>query len=223
MCGRFALGIPPFNIVEYFNIDELIDYEPRYNIAPTQSVPVIVNNRENNKRVMKLYRWGLIPSWAKAPGIGSKLINARAETAAEKPSFRSAFKHRRCLIPATGFYEWGKTDSAKQPYFIRRQDTKPLAFAGLWERWHGTGDSNIDSCTILTTEANDVLSTLHNRMPVILDPDAYELWLNTDMTDKARLKHLMKPYQSEPLTVYPVSTYVNKPQNDDLKCIEPYR
>ena len=169
---------------------------------------------------MKLYRWGLIPSWAKDPGIGSKLINARAETAAEKPSFRSAFKHRRCLIPATGFYEWGKTDSVKQPFFIRMQDTKPFAFAGLWERWHGTNDSNIDSCTILTTEANDVLSTLHNRMPVILDPDAYELWLNTD---KARLKRLMKPYRSEPLTVYPVSTYVNKPQNDDLKCIEPYR
>ena len=168
-----------------------------------------------------MLRWGLIPSWAKEPAIGSRLINARSETIAEKPSFRSAFKNRRCLIPATGFYEWKRQDRIKQPFYIRMRDTHPFAFAGLWEHWEGGEKEVINSCTILTTDPNDLMRDIHNRMPVILSPDNYDMWLDPANTRAAMLQPLLGPYPSDKMEVYPVSIYVNKPQNDDTRCIEP--
>jgi len=220
MCGRFALGIPPYSIIEFFNIEDLIEYEPRFNIAPTQSVPAIVQDKESHKRVLKMFHWGLIPYWAKDMKIGSRLINARSETVTTKPSFREAFKHRRCLIPTTGFYDWEKQSKRKQPYHIKMKDNEPFAFAGLWESWEG-GKSVIESCTILTTEANKAIQSIHDRMPVILKPEDYDMWIDSDNTDSESLEQLLKPFLSDISEVYPISNYVNKPQHDNPQCIQP--
>ena len=221
MCGRFALGLPPKSLAEYFQLDTAPEITPRYNVAPSQSVATIEIDREKGGRALKMKRWGLVPFWAKDNTIGARLINARAETAPEKPSFRSAFKHRRCLIPASGFYEWKRSDAGRRPYYFRMHDETPLAFAGLWEHWEGkTGDS-IESCTILTTEANELMRPIHNRMPVILNPEYHDIWLDPHTARREVLEPLLIPYNSESLQCYPVSTYVNRPQNEDSKCIEP--
>jgi putative SOS response-associated peptidase YedK len=165
-------------------------------------------------------RWGLIPSWADDASIGNRLINARAETAAEKPSFRSAFKHRRCLIPTSGFYEWQKVGTKKQPHYIRRPDEVPFAFAGLWERWEKGGEP-IESCTILTTEANGMMRPIHDRMPVILGPEAWGQWLDPEGKESLPLKPLLRPYPDDWLTAYPVSTRVNNPKYDAPACVAP--
>ena len=169
--------------------------------------------------------WGLIPSWAKDPSIGARLINARAETAHEKPSFRAAFRRRRCLIPSDGFYEWQRTASGKQPYYIIMQDGGPFAFAGLWEQWEGADGSVVESCTILTTVPNEVVEPLHNRMPVIVAPEDYDEWLGTgrDATirEQSALRHLLKPYEAEAMRAYAVSTYVSSPFNEGAGCMEP--
>lgn len=167
--------------------------------------------------------WGLIPSWAKDPSIGNRIINARSETVAEKPSFRAAFKRRRCLIPANGFYEWKKIGKKKQPYYVRRKDGEPFAFAGLWEPWEGEDGTVIESCTILTTEPNADIRPLHNRMPVILDPSDYDQWLNPEVDELETLAPLMHPYPDGKLEAVPVSPLVNNPKNDDAQCIEPER
>ncbi len=172
MCGRYTLKTPIDVVAEHFGLDEYpSSLTPSYNIAPTQEVAAVVE--EDEKRKLKMFRWGLVPSWAKDPAIGNKMINARAETVSEKPSFRSAFKRRRCLIVADGFYEWQKTDGgAKQPYHFRMKDSSPFAFAGLWETWDGDG-ADVRSCSIITTDANDLMKEIHHRMPVILLPDNY--------------------------------------------------
>lgn len=202
-----------------FELEHVPNLEPRYNIAPTQPVAVVRLDREGRRREFTLMRWGLIPSWAKDIGIGNRLINARAETLTEKPAFRTAFRRRRCLIPADGFYEWQKQATRKQPYFIGLPDRRPFAFAGLWEHWEGADGSVLDSCTIITTAANERVRVLHDRMPVILERADFADWLNPSTT-LDRLLHLLRPYPFEML-LYPVSTLVNAPENDRPECIVP--
>ncbi|MDP8952934.1 MAG: SOS response-associated peptidase [Actinomycetota bacterium] len=191
---------------------------PSYNVAPTQEVAAVLV--EGGERRLEMLRWGLIPSWADEPQIGSRMINARSETVSEKPSFRGAFRKRRCLIPADGFYEWQRTDNGKQPYHIHARDGSPFAFAGLWESWSGD-EGEIRSCTILTTEANEVVGEVHHRMPVIVAPEDYETWLDPDLHDADWLAPLLTPYPSEALEAYPVSRFVNNPSNNDERCVEP--
>ncbi len=220
MCGRYSLTSPVESVVQLFDLDTRPNLPPRYNIAPTQEVAVV--RTEGGARSLGLMRWGLVPAWAKDPAIGQRLINARGETAADKPSFRSAFKRRRCLIPADGFYEWqARGRGPKQPYRIARPDGGPFAFAGLWEAWRdGEGDERL-TCTILTTEANRALREIHARMPVILGPDDYGPWLDVDGAAPAALQGLLEPVPEDWLAAYPVSTRVNNVKNDDPACIAP--
>jgi putative SOS response-associated peptidase YedK len=220
MCGRFALFIDLKTLIEAFGITIAPEkLTPRYNIAPSQQV-VGIRPTDDGKRQLTLFRWGLIPHWAKDPAIGNKMINARAETAAEKPSFRSPFRTRRCIIPASAFFEWKKEGKQKIPYCIRNRDKTPLALAGLWDNWQGP-EGVIESCSILTTEANEAVATLHNRMPVVLSRQAIEPWLDPGIKDVPLLKALLEPYPSESLKIYQVDPLVNAPQNDVLRCVEP--
>ena len=227
MCGRFTLTDPDQDLTVQFNLPEIPDLKPRYNIAPTQPVAAVrvaedaVSADGGVARELVQLRWGLIPFWAKDPAIGARMINARSETAAEKPAFRAAFKRRRCLVIADGFYEWQKQNGGKQPFFIHLEDGRPFAFAGLWEHWEGADGSVVESCTLLTTAPNDLLRPLHNRMPVILLPGDYELWLDPEVQQPDLLKPLLGPYPPGEMEAYPVSKWVNKPQNDDPRCIEP--
>ena len=220
MCGRFALFALGQDVAEQFDV--LIDHElePRYNIAPTQPVAAVRLNASTGKREFTYLQWGLIPSWAKDPKIGSRMINARSETAAEKPSFRAAFKRRRCLIPASGFYEWQKLGDRKQPAFIHNEDDRLMGLAGLWEVWHSSDGSVVESCTILTTQPNQVMAPIHNRMPVIIAAEDYSMWLDPGPRPEDGL-HLLRPFASEKMEVYAVSTVVNSPRNDSVACIEP--
>lgn len=233
MCGRFTLTNPGQELLPQFDLAQIPSLEPRYNIAPTQPVAVVrvartpgighqdeVGARSAQIRELALLQWGLIPFWAKDPAVGERLINARSETVAEKPAFREAFKRRRCLVLADGFYEWHKQDGTKQPFFIRLRSGQPFAFAGLWERWQGP-ESVIESCTLLTTEPNDLMRQLHNRMPVILRPDDYGLWLDPMVRETDALHPLLQPYPEQEMLAYPVSRRVNSPDNDDPRCIEP--
>jgi putative SOS response-associated peptidase YedK len=218
MCGRYTLRTPVETLVERFEINEYpSSITPSYNIAPSQGVAAVI--AENGKRKLEMLHWGLIPSWAKDPEVGNKMINARAETVAEKPSYRKAFKERRCLILADGFYEWQKTDSGKQPFYIRMEDESPFAFAGLWESWQNGRE--IRSCTIITTSPNEVAAQVHNRMPVILHPEDYEMWLDPDFDEREPLTTLLKPFPAEAMEAYPVSRKVNRPANNDPEVIEP--
>lgn len=219
MCGRFTLSQPADAIAIAFNLDHVPELEPRYNIAPTQSVATVLQTSAESKPQLKLLRWGLIPSWAKDPAIGSRLINARSETVSEKPSFRTALRRRRCLIVADGFYEWQRQESKKQPYYFRLQNKQPFGFAGLWEHWRSPDGEEIDSCTIITTEANELMQSIHDRMPVILDPQDYNLWLDPTVQQPDQLQHLLHPYASDAMTSYPVSTLVNKPTNNNAELI----
>lgn len=221
MCGRFSQRQSAEAIAQAFQVVEVPSLAPRYNIAPTQAVATVVQTPQQEGRQLKLLHWGLIPSWAKDPKIGSKLINARAETVAEKPAFRSAFRQRRCLVVADGFYEWQQQEDKKQkqPYYVRFKDESPFAFAGLWERWEDPNGDEIQSCTLLTTQANELMRPIHNRMPVILDPKAYELWLDPEVKKPELLQPLLQPYPPEQMTAYPVSKLVNKPTNDTSDCI----
>ena len=172
-------------------------------------------------RQFKLFRWGLIPSWAKDISIGAKLINARAETLQEKPSFRESFKRRRCLIVADGFYEWKKQAGKKQPFYFRLENTEPFAFAGLWDRWHSPDGDVLETCTIITTEANQLAATVHDRMPVILSPDSYDRWLDPKHQTSANLESLLRPYPTTEMTAYLVSPSVNSPTHDQPDCVAP--
>lgn len=220
MCGRYTLTPSLDVILEHYALeDEAESYRPRYNIAPSQDVPVVRFSQEPLRRILTPMHWGLIPHWAKDKTIGYRMINAVGETLAEKPSFRVPFKNRRCLIPASGYYEWMTTDAkTKQPYYIRIPGQDVFSFAGLWEHWEG--DGVIESCTIITTEANDATKQIHGRMPVILDPDDYDLWLNPHAPHEA-LQKLLVAYTRHPMTLYPVSTRVNSPKNAGPECIEP--
>jgi putative SOS response-associated peptidase YedK len=221
MCGRYTLNKPAQALAQTFGIQEVPDLKPQYNIAPTQMVATILHNPESNRRELRQLRWGLIPSWSKDPGIGVKMINARAETVADKPSFRSAFKRRRCLVVADGFYEWQRQENKKQPFYFRLQHEQPFGFAGLWEQWHSPEGEDIATCTILTTNANELMLSVHDRMPVILHPEDYDLWLNPQFSAPDTLQQLLQPYSPEAMTVYPVSTIVNSPKNNIPECIVP--
>ena len=222
MCGRFTLRAPASVLAEQFAIFEIPDLKPRFNIAPTQPVTVarLSGDEQAPTRQVATLRWGLVPSWAKDPAIGNRMINARSETVAEKPAYRAAFRRRRCLVLADGFYEWQRAGRAKQPYFIRMRDDSPFALAGLWESWEGPDHSHVESCTLLTTEPNELVEPIHNRMPVILAPDDYDRWLDPSIQTPDPLRRLLAPYPSEPMEAYPVSTHVNSPAHDDPKCIE---
>jgi putative SOS response-associated peptidase YedK len=273
MCGRFTIRAPVSVIAAQFAVFETPAFAARFNIAPTQPVPVVRRRTSaetalQGDRELSWLRWGLIPSWAKDPAIGARLINARAETAAEKPAFRSALRRRRCLIVADGFYEWQRSGKGgrhllckapegpfrqkvpatfsagrkKQPYFIRLRDDRPFAFAGIWEAWEGADDSTggerdrrtagdakpgavphrrLETCTILTTDANELIGRIHDRMPVILSPADYAAWLDPANEDLQRLMPLLAPYPSDAMQAQPVGDFVNSPAHDSPQCIEP--
>jgi putative SOS response-associated peptidase YedK len=223
MCGRFTLTIDPAQLrlaLPWLDVPEATNFTPRYNISPTQPVAVVPND---GKHRLDFFTWGLIPSWAKDPSIGSNLINARGESVAEKPSFRTAFKRRRCLILTDGFYEWQKSadGKSKTPMYIRMASGQPFAFAGLWEWWTPPGGdgSEIRSCTIITTEPNSLMAPIHNRMPVILPPETYEAWLEPSEQRPENLLPLIRPYPAEAMMAYPVSKLVNSPANDRPACV----
>ncbi len=220
MCGRFTITIDADSLQMAFDLESAPpDWKPRYNAAPTQMVGVI---REGPSRLVEWMRWGLVPFWAKDPSVGSQLINARAETAAEKPSFRRAFQSQRCLIPADGFFEWKQEEGQKgprQPYYFRMRDGRPFAFAGLWERWQPEGAAEpLLSCTILTCAPNALLAQYHNRMPVLLRGEAMGGWLHGD--SRAGLEALLRPYPAEEMTAYAVSRLVNRASVDTAACIQ---
>ena len=194
------------------------DWSPRYNVAPTQPVPIIRQNPKESRRESALVRWGLIPSWAKDMSGSAMMINARSETAATKPAFSDALKLRRCLIPADGFYEWKKTGKSKQPYCFEVNDGQLFAFAGIWDRWKDPSGQWVKSCSILTTTPNAVTSAVHDRMPVILDPDCYDSWLDPGMHDVRVVSDMLKPYDAQVMRCYPVSSRVNHVANDDEGC-----
>ena len=220
MCGRFTLKTRPEVLAEHFGLPEVPGFEPRFNIAPTQPVAIVRALPETGGRELSRLRWGLIPSWADDPAIGLRLINARAETAAEKPAFRAAFRQRRCLVLADGFFEWAKSGGGKQPYHFRLKDGGPFAFAGLWELW-SKGEEPIESCTLLTTEANDMVGPVHDRMPVLLEPEAYGRWLDPQLRRTEEVSDLLRPFPAGRMMGYPVGRLVNDPRNDDLRCVEP--
>ncbi|MCB9420256.1 MAG: SOS response-associated peptidase [Ardenticatenaceae bacterium] len=220
MCGRFALIVSGEAVAEQFELADTPFLAPRYNIAPTQPVAAVRLGPHSGQRELTHFHWGLIPSWAKDPSMSARMINARAETVTDKPAFRAAFKRRRCLIPASGFYEWQQIGGGKQPMFIQAQDGGLLALAGLWETWHTPDGGEIDSCTILTTAPNELMASIHNRMPVIIEPADYDLWLYPGDRPEDGL-HLLRPYPARKMAAYPVNTHVNSPRNDDARCIQP--
>ena len=234
MCGRFTQRMSWRELHELMDlVGTPLNLRPRYNAAPSQDVAVIRSGDPGSRsgasdgRTLAMLRWGLIPAWAKDPAIGHRLINARSETAAEKPSFRSAYRHRRCLIPADGFYEWRREGKTRQPWLFGLRGGAPFAFAGLWERWtvpagaaltgslaeRSPGDT-VETCTVLTIAANETVAPVHGRLPIILPPDAYGSWLAGEDVPLA-------PYPPDDMTAHPVSTLVNRPANDDPRCVEP--
>ncbi len=228
MCGRYTLISPLDDLLDVFGVPEVhFDYRPRYNIAPSQDAPVLAEDQDGRR--IGLLRWGLIPSWADDPAIGSRMINARSETVSEKPSFRAAFGRRRCIVLADGFFEWSRPGLAggheegegkKVPYWIHLPTQKPFGMAGLWEKWSPPEGDPIYTFTILTTEANDDLRSIHHRMPVILPPDEYRDWLSLD-TSPSHLQEMMAPFSVGVLDARQVSTLVNSPGNDVPECVEP--
>lgn len=221
MCGRFTLRTSAKKVAKAFDVAEVPELFPRFNIAPTQPVAVVRRWATRPGRELAPLRWGLIPSWAEDAKAGARMINARSETAATLPAFRNAFRQRRCLIVADGFYEWQKVSGKKQPYFIHLKNHEPFAFAGLWESWRRPDKQHIESCTILTTEANDLVRFLHDRMPVILRPQDYERWLDPEQEKVEELRPLLQPLPSEEMSAEAVSSLVNNARNEDPKCIEP--
>jgi len=220
MCGRFVQNIPFETLQQNFNIRTTdSDVIHNYNVAPTQEILTIVNHDEENK--LDKFHWGLVPFWAKDVSIGSRMINARAETVSQKPSFRNAFKKRRCLIPADGFYEWTGEKGNKQPYYVSIPSGKPFAFAGLWESWTDKNEESVyKSCTIITTAASDSIREIHDRMPAILDPEVYEKWLDVEIQDPKELESVLKDGLIHDMKYYPVSTFVNSVKNNDPNCIK---
>jgi putative SOS response-associated peptidase YedK len=218
MCGRYRLSRRKQMIQEYFETTDEADWEPRYNIAPSQAVGIIRQDLTKPERHFSLARWGLIPYWAKDASIGYKLINTRSETVAIKPAFREAFKNRRCLIPADAFYEWKKAGTAKQPFSFGMEDDSLFAFAGLWDRWKDASGQVVESCSILTTTPNALLAEVHDRMPVILKADDYDQWLDPAFTRVDAFQEVLRPLDATLMKGYPVSKRVNFVKNDDPDC-----
>jgi putative SOS response-associated peptidase YedK len=224
VCGRTSLTATPEELAEAFALDEVPALAPRYNIAPTQPMPAVRVFAATGKRRLGVLRFGLVPHWAKDPSVGARLINARSETAKARAAFRDPFRERRCLVPATGFYEWRRVNRDRQPYLLHRRDGRPMGLAGVWDRWRpapGVEGEPIESCAILTTPANELVARLHDRMPLVLDPADFTLWLDPDVTDPARLLPLLRPYPAEEMVAVPVSPRVNSPHNDDPSLVEP--
>jgi putative SOS response-associated peptidase YedK len=217
MCGRYELHAHPAAIALAFGLEHPPAIRPRYNVAPMQDVPIVRLNAHGARELVQV-RWGLVPRWAKDPSIGNRMINARGETVATKPAFRNAFRRHRCLVPANGFYEWRLApDGHKQPLWLGMKDGAPFGFAGLYERWLGPDGQPLDTCTILTTGANELIARLHDRMPVILAPEDYARWLDPE---EPAPQDLVKPFDGERMTYYPVSTKVNSVRHDDASCID---
>ena len=220
MCGRYTLAAEIEPLQARFQFETPVsDYAPSYNIAPSQEVLAVIRDADTNRA--GLLRWGLVPSWAKDSKVGYRMINARAESAAEKPSFRRAMHQRRCLVLADGYYEWQRHDGQKIPIYIRLRSREPFAFAGLWERWHGEDDTTLVTCTILTTEANEWLRPIHHRMPVILEPHQEALWLDRSVSEPDALQPLLEPVQADILEAYAVSSQVNSARYNSPACILP--
>jgi len=221
VCGRFSLSAAPEAVAEEFGLDEPPELAARYNIAPGQAVATVRAADAGAGRVCELHSWGLVPGWAKDPSVGHRMINARAETVPEKPAFRNAFRRRRCLIPADGFYEWASGPAPKQPYHVTREDGSVFGFAGLWEVWRSQDGRDVKSCTIITARANATLQPVHDRMPVILDPADFASWLDPMLDDAERLRELLAPCPETWLVLQTVGLRVNDPRNDDPECVEP--
>lgn len=220
MCGRFSLTLDLTELLRRFEFEgDWLELEPNYNVAPTQNVLTVIDDGENRRG--GFMRWGLIPHWAKTPTIGSRMINARAETVAQKSAYRSAFKRRRCLVLADGFYEWQRMGRARTPMRITLESGEPFAFAGLWALWKDPEGNTVPSCTIITTEANDLLHPIHNRMPVILPKDLEQFWLDRDVQNVAALESALNPYPSELMHTFPVSTLVNSVRNNTPEVMQP--
>jgi len=220
MCGRFTLQTPETKIREAFNlpIEDMLGLSPRYNIAPSQDIPIIRDTEDGHELI--LAQWGLIPHWSKEPKTEYSTINARIETIAEKPTYRTPFKSRRCLIPADGFYEWKVVNGHKIPHYIHMRKGGVFAFAGIWNRWEGDGMA-LDSCSIIVMPANEVMKPIHERMPAIIAPAHYDLWLDQRMTEKDEIMGYLNTAPSSSLKFYPISPWVNSPQHDDERCIQP--
>ena len=222
MCGRFVTDIPADQLRRIFNLTEVTRLEPRYNVTPSQFVGVVRNQVDHNR--LDLLKWGLVPSWSKDPGIGSQMINARSETVYEKPAFRHAIKYRRCIIPTSGFYEWHISgEHHKQPWYFRMADDSPMCLAGLWETWKTPDGSELESFAVMTTSANKLVATIHERMPVILHPDSYNLWLSHNMHDPVLVQPLFQPFPDAGMAACKVSDLVNNPHNDSPACIAPLK
>ncbi len=226
MCGRYGLFTTPEELSRIFRLPpeevrRIFERRPRYNVAPTDRVAAVRSRRDGEAREPVLLHWGLIPSWADDPRMGARMINARAETLAQKPSFRDAFRTRRCLVLADGFYEWQPRGKRKQPFFVRMKDRQPFGFAGLWERWEDQRYGPIESCTIITTTPNELVRPLHNRMPAVIGPADHDRWLDPSVRDGQELRPLLQPLPSELMEAYPVSTLVNHTANDVPACVEP--
>ncbi len=222
MCGRFTLGATATDLAAYFDLSSIPPWQPHYNIAPTHEVLALLQLSPEAHREARLFRWGLVPPWAKDASAGNRMINARAETVATRPAFRRAFKERRCLVLADGFYEWQKRNGRKQPYHIRLESGRPFAFAGLQEHWEG-GAVAIESCAIITTTANALVAHIHDRMPVIVPTADYAGWLDPSFHDVERLQSLLRPYPVDQMVAHPVSTWVNSPAHDSPECAMPLR
>ena len=221
MCGRFTLHHSTEQVAERFTVQQvLFPLEARYNIAPAQAVPVVANSPTAGVRWMEAMKWGLVPFWAKNPEIGNRLINARAETIAEKPSYKQALKRRRCIVPGDGFYEWKAESGARIPHHIRRRDGELFGFAGLWEEWEAPDGSPLRTCAIITVAPNELMAPIHNRMPAILRSEDEAAWLDPEFQNTDAIVALLQAYPAENMQAYPVSRYVNAPQNDDESCLE---
>jgi putative SOS response-associated peptidase YedK len=229
MCGRFSMSEPKHHLADRFHVDEVVpdDFPPRWNVAPTQPVATIATSRDGQTRRLGEMRWGLVPSWAKDPAIGNRMINARADRLATNRAFAKAFATRRCIIPASGFYEWQKLEAApgrratRQPFFIHAKDAEPLALAGLWEIWHDAEDKPLRTCTIITTEPNDVLAPIHDRMPVLLSEAFWDRWLAPEPLSEDEATAMLGPAPDELLVLTRVGDQVNSPKNDGPELVEP--
>jgi putative SOS response-associated peptidase YedK len=222
MCGRYTLSTPADLLADLVEVPSNFDLVRRYNIAPTQEAPVIRSAGPSpTPRELAFLRWGLVPFWAHDASVGNKMINARAETVADKPSFRSSFRKRRCIVPADGFYEWQKTGRRKQPYFFRLKSRQPFGMAGLWDRWEKSASEPLETFTILTTRANSLVGAAHHRMPVILSRSQIDLWLDPEANVASDFGDFWQPYPDVEMEGIPVSTWVNNPGNDGPRCIEP--
>ena len=219
MCGRYAVTSAPEAIRTLFGYAEQPDFPPRYNVAPTQ--PIAIVRMVDGRRQFALVRWGLLPSWVQDPKNFSLLINARGESVMDKPAFKAAMKYRRCLVPANGFYDWKASATRRQPYYVRAKSRQPLAFAGLWETWTGPNGEELETAAIVTTRANRALADIHDRMPVIVPPDAFDLWLNCNAVDAETAGTLIAPAPEDLLEAYEVSSAVNRTANDHAQLVEP--